>query len=364
MKGCVCVKKSTRILAVSLALCLGLGTAALAAGGTRTIEVLTGMKVLVNGEEFTPTDVNGSAVDVFAYNGTTYVPIRAMSEAFGLEVGYDAAQQAAVVNGTAGSSVTAPDTRDVVYILSHAPEEITLEDGTTETFYNEIYEELRWQLEDPDMGFEAEIVSGTLPAGITYNEADRVFEGRFEAAETQDVVVRFTPRGGEAFELTYRFVINDDGFNAAPVVIWGVEGDQVESYIPTAYNGILYTGDDLSSDPADPVTGGWGSSPIGTQEALDALAEYGLTIDYETRTDDDEYYWADNFVSGTLKGSTDGWVKISVPVYAGMGASSDSGFVENGELQPGSWFVTGYGADGKVLYGNVDIYLNIIPLGD
>ena len=66
-------------------------------------------------------------------------------------------------------------------------------------------------------------------------------------------------------------------------------------------------------------------------------------------------------MSGTLEGSTDGWVKISVPVYAGMGSSTR---VENGELQPGSWFVTGYGADGKVLYGNVDIYLNIIPLGD
>ena len=356
------MKKSTRILAVTLALCLGLGTAALAAGGMRTIEVLSGMKVLVNGEEFTPTDVNGSAVDVFAYNGTTYVPIRAMSEAFGLEVGYDAAQQAAVVNGTAGSSVTAPDTRDVVYILSHAPEDVTMEDGTVQTFYNEIYEELRWQVEDSDQ-FTAEIVSGTLPAGITYNEADRVFEGRFEAAETQDVVVRFTPRGGEAFERTYRFVINEpDEFNAAPVVIWGVEGDQVESYIPTAYNGILYTGDDLSSDPADPVTGGWGSSPIGTQAALDALAEYGLTIEYETRTDDGEWYWADNFVSGTLTGSTDGWVKISVPVYAGMGA--DTSRVENGELQPGSWWVNGYGDDTKILYGNVDIYLNIISLGD
>lgn len=356
------LKKSTRILAVSLALCLGLGTAALAAGGTRTIEVLSGMKVLVNGQEFTPTDVNGNAVDVFAYNGTTYVPIRAMSEAFGLEVGYDAAQQAAVVSGSAGSSVVAPDTRDVVYVPSHSPEEITLEDGTTETFYNEIREELRWQLEDPDMDFEAEIVSGTLPAGITYNAGDRVFEGRFEAAETQDVVVRFTPRDGEAFERTYRFVINDDEFNAAPVVIWGVEGDEVYNHIPTAYNGILYTGDDLSSDPADPVTGGWGSSPIGTQEALDALAEYGLTIDYETRTDDDEYYWADNFVSGTLKGSTDGWVKLSVPVYAGMGA--DTSRVEDGELQPGSWWVSGSGDDTKILYGNVDIYLNIIPLGD
>ena len=356
------LKKSTRILAVSLALCLGLGTAALAAGGTRTIEVLSGMKVLVNGREFTPTDVNGNAVDVFAYNGTTYVPIRAMSEAFGLEVGYDAAQQAAVVSGSAGSSIVAPDTRDVVYILSHAPEDVTMEDGTVQTFYNEIYEELRWQLEDPDMGFEAEIVSGTLPAGVTYNEADRVFEGRFEAAETQDVVVRFTPRGGEAFELTYRFVINDDEFNAAPVVIWGMEGDEVYNHIPTAYNGILYTGDDLSSDPADPVTGGWGSSPIGTQAALDALAEYGLTIEYETRTDDGEWYWADNFVSGTLTGSTDGWVKISVPVYAGMGA--DTSRVENGELQPGSWWVNGYGDDTKVLYGNVDIYLNIISLGD
>ena len=236
-----------------------------------------------------------------------------------------------------------------------------MEDGTVQTFYNEIYEELRWQVEDSDQ-FTAEIVSGTLPAGITYNEADRVFEGRFEAAETQDVVVRFTPRGGEAFERTYRFVINEpDEFNAAPVVIWGVEGDQVESYIPTAYNGILYTGDDLSSDPADPVTGGRGSSPIGTQEALDALAEYGLTIEYETRTDDDEYYWADNFVTGTFTGSTDGWVKISVPVYAGMGSSTR---VENGELQPGSWWVIGSGDDTKVLYGNVDIYLNIIPLGE
>ena len=87
------MKKSTRILAVSLALCLGLGTAALAAGGTRTIEVLTGMKVLVNGEEFTPTDVNGNAVDVFAYNGTTYVPIRAISEAFGKQASFDAATQ-------------------------------------------------------------------------------------------------------------------------------------------------------------------------------------------------------------------------------------------------------------------------------
>ena len=357
------MKQSTRILAVSLALSLGLGAAALAAGGMQTIEVLSGMKVLVNGEEFTPTDVNGSAVDVFAYNGTTYVPIRAMSEAFGLEVGYDAARQAAVVNGTAGSSVAAPDTRDVVYILSHAPEDVTMEDGTVQTFYNEIYEELRWQVEDSDQ-FTAEIVSGTLPAGITYNEADRVFEGRFEAAETQDVVVRFTPRGGEAFELTYRFVINDDEFNAAPVVIWGVEGDQVESYISTAYNGILYTGDDLSSDPADPVTGGWGSSPIGTQEALDALAEYGLTIEYETRTDDDEYYWADNLVTGTLTGSTEGWVKISVPVYAGMGAGIDSGLVENGELQPGNWWVTGSGDDGMILCGNVDIYLNIIPMGE
>lgn len=46
---------------------------------------------------FQPTDVNGNPVDVFVYKGTTYAPLRALAEAYGLEVSYDGEAKMAVV---------------------------------------------------------------------------------------------------------------------------------------------------------------------------------------------------------------------------------------------------------------------------
>lgn len=69
---------------------------ALAISGRMTIEV-DPINVQVNGEVFQPTDVNGKEVPVFAYQGTTYAPLRALAEAYGLEVGYDAAVNMATV---------------------------------------------------------------------------------------------------------------------------------------------------------------------------------------------------------------------------------------------------------------------------
>lgn len=62
---------------------------ALAATGAMTISVAP-INIQVNGTTFKPTDANGKSVPVFAYNGTTYAPLRALAEAYGLEVGYDA----------------------------------------------------------------------------------------------------------------------------------------------------------------------------------------------------------------------------------------------------------------------------------
>lgn len=69
-------------------LALTLCSAALAA--TRTIQIEDGVSVTVNGVPFTPRDVNGRAVPLFAYEGTTYAPVRAFSQAAGLLVDYDA----------------------------------------------------------------------------------------------------------------------------------------------------------------------------------------------------------------------------------------------------------------------------------
>lgn len=54
--------------------------------------------VKVDGEIFAPKDANGNDVPVFTYNGTTYAPLRALAEAYGLKVGYDAELNLATVD--------------------------------------------------------------------------------------------------------------------------------------------------------------------------------------------------------------------------------------------------------------------------
>ena len=85
--------------ALTTALVGTIAVSALAASGRMTIEV-DPVNVQVNGQVFVPTDANGKEVPVFAYNGTTYAPLRALAEAYGLEVGYDATSNMATVGKT------------------------------------------------------------------------------------------------------------------------------------------------------------------------------------------------------------------------------------------------------------------------
>lgn len=58
--------------------------------GTRTIQaVFKNIKICVDGAEMTPRDTAGKEVEPFIYNGTTYLPVRAVGEAVGKEVTYD-----------------------------------------------------------------------------------------------------------------------------------------------------------------------------------------------------------------------------------------------------------------------------------
>ena len=51
--------------------------------------VYMNVKLVVDGEEITPKDVNGNVVEPFIYNGTTYLPVRAIGEAFDKDVQWD-----------------------------------------------------------------------------------------------------------------------------------------------------------------------------------------------------------------------------------------------------------------------------------
>lgn len=56
----------------------------------QTITVQEGIRIYYNGNLIQPTDVNGRPVPGILWNGTTYLPVRALANAFGSEVDYDA----------------------------------------------------------------------------------------------------------------------------------------------------------------------------------------------------------------------------------------------------------------------------------
>jgi len=82
---------------IAMLLLVGLPVTALAVSGAIRIEV-SPISVLMDGEVFHPKDANGNDVMVFTYNGTTYAPLRALAEAYGLEVGYDGERHIATVS--------------------------------------------------------------------------------------------------------------------------------------------------------------------------------------------------------------------------------------------------------------------------
>lgn len=95
--------------AIFSVLLFALSVSALAISGKMSIEI-DPINIMVDGSVFAPTDVNGNAVPVFAYNGTTYAPLRALAEAYGLNVGYDATANMAVVTKPGAQTTPTVDT--------------------------------------------------------------------------------------------------------------------------------------------------------------------------------------------------------------------------------------------------------------
>ncbi len=79
------------------AMALGMVNSTVAALVGRTIEVYTGVNVYVDDQLVEPKDANGNPVEVFVYNGTTYLPIRAIGNALGLPVEWEGKTQSAYV---------------------------------------------------------------------------------------------------------------------------------------------------------------------------------------------------------------------------------------------------------------------------
>lgn len=145
------------ILTIALA---GLSVSALAAAGSRTIQVEDGIRLSLNGATFIPRDVNGNEVSVFLYDGTTYVPVRAVSEAMGLDVSFDSSSRT-VVLVTADQTAAQQGSNTGAYISAERAKEIALADAGVQAA-DAVFLRAQLDWDDGRAEYEVEFYSGNV----------------------------------------------------------------------------------------------------------------------------------------------------------------------------------------------------------
>lgn len=105
------MKKTTFALFLALTLAIGLGVGAIAAANNETISALLSRDITItyNGQAQTFADAQGNRVYPILYNGTTYLPVRAVAGLVNLPVDYNGATNT-VVLGTTQKQPTAVTT--------------------------------------------------------------------------------------------------------------------------------------------------------------------------------------------------------------------------------------------------------------
>lgn len=73
-----------------------------------------GAKLIINGKECIPKDVNGNVKDIYIVNGTTYVPVRAVSETLGLPITWSDLTNSVFIGTHKDYGLTVENINDIV----------------------------------------------------------------------------------------------------------------------------------------------------------------------------------------------------------------------------------------------------------
>ena len=85
------MKCKIKVIGLILVIALILTTTVFATVGSRTVELwYKNIKLQINGKEVVPTDANGNTIEPFIIDGTTYLPVRGVVSALGMNVNWDA----------------------------------------------------------------------------------------------------------------------------------------------------------------------------------------------------------------------------------------------------------------------------------
>ena len=126
----------------------------------RSIQVEDGIGITLNGATFTPRNANGKEVSVFLYNGTTYVPVRAISEAMGMDVSFNSATRTVVLTtADRTASQQGASSASGNYITVERAKQIALNNaGVKEA--NAVFLRANLDWDDGRMQYEVEFYSG------------------------------------------------------------------------------------------------------------------------------------------------------------------------------------------------------------
>jgi hypothetical protein len=93
------------------ALLFGAAAMAFASVGTYPLTAsFADIRIFVDNRQVDPRDVSGASVEPFIINGTTYLPVRAVAEALGMEVRWDNAAKSVHIIGTPSKASATPVT--------------------------------------------------------------------------------------------------------------------------------------------------------------------------------------------------------------------------------------------------------------
>ena len=79
------------------------------------ISAKKGTKLVINGVEVIPKDANGNIKDIYVANGTTYVPVRAVSEALGLPITWSDKTNSVFIGNHKSTDLTVENINDPEY---------------------------------------------------------------------------------------------------------------------------------------------------------------------------------------------------------------------------------------------------------
>ena len=104
-----------------------LGTTVLPAGAAllqKIISIYTGVNIYIDDQKFDPKDANGNPIEAFVHNGTTYLPVRAIGEAYGKNVQWESKTQNIYI-GSHESNEPAVWLKDLDYFTDESPNSLS-----------------------------------------------------------------------------------------------------------------------------------------------------------------------------------------------------------------------------------------------